>query len=799
MSLIRGRINHGITLTTAAYYNTVYISGRITNANGNGVTGQDQAWNIANYGKITGGGDGAAGVYLQLGGTVTNGIEAPNSASISGGSYGIRMGDGAGGAVFNYGTVSGSNTGVLFRFGDGIVRNGADDDTAAVITGGAQAIYFYQGSGTVINYGTVTGNVFMAAGRVTNGTIGSTAAVVTGAIYIREAATVTNYGAISGGGIGVDLGNGGRVVNGAGGATAALISGNSTGVGALSGYGTITNYGTISGFLYGVYLGHGGSVTNGASGSSTAQIHSSVVGIKVLSRPGTITNFGTVSSTYADTSVGIMLSTGGTVTNGASGSTAALISGKSAGVFIAGFGTVDNSGTILGDAAAVFLYDGGVLTNGTAASTPALISAASYGVELLATGSRLVNGSPLSTKATIRGGYDGVLSTGGTTSTISNFGTIAGTDVNGFGLDLRGGGRFTNGAATSTAAQVRGLVGIDVTGGLGSITNFGTIVGSGGGSVGVSLGAGGTLTNGRGGGSSSTAASISGRHAGLVLGGAGIINNFGTIAGNNPFQTSTGILIAASNTADNTITNYGTIRGTTAAIKFGVGNDVLNVESGAVFSGTVNGGGGYDTVFLSLSSPNITNFTGFEAFSFGQFAAGTAVLTDANFTAVIGNTITVNGSNKGGDLLDASAVSVANTAVLRGGAGADTLIAGQHARLIGGIDGDSFVFTTPGSVATPNQNIVTDFVSGTDTIKFSIAGFGSGLSGDTAGALPAVQFGTSPTGGFSNASQRFVYNTTNGRLMYDPDGKTVGGAAAVVVATLTGHPTLALSDLFLVS
>ena len=48
-----------------------------------------------------------------------------------------------------------------------------------------------------------------------------------------------------------------------------------------------------------------------------------------------------------------------------------------------------------------------------------------------------------------------------------------------------------------------------------------------------------------------------------------------------------------------------------------------------------------------------------------------------------------------------------------------------------------------------------------------------------------------------DASDRIIYNTTNGALWYDPDG--LGGKAAVLVAVIAGHPDVAAGDFLILA
>ncbi len=186
-------------------------------------------------------------------------------------------------------------------------------------------------------------------------------------------------------------------------------------------------------------------------------------------------------------------------------------------------------------------------------------------------------------------------------STVINYGTITGTANEGVGFTR--GGDLVNGAIGNTSAAITG--GYDGVGfryltnrlTVGTVTNYGTISTA---DDGVLLGGGGILAN-----IGVAVALIAGAEAGLV-----VLNSTGT-------GTTSGI-----------VTNAGTIGATGAArdrhrhprdrrqhqpmpamiaghggdaLLFGVGNDKLIVDPGAVFVGTVDGGAGSNT--LGLAAP----------------------------------------------------------------------------------------------------------------------------------------------------------------------------------------------------
>jgi hypothetical protein len=190
--------------------------------------------------------------------------------------------------------------------------------------------------------------------------------------------------------------------------------------------------------------------------------------------------------------------------------------------------------------------------------------------------------------------------------------------------------------------------------------------------------------------------------------------------------------------------------------------------------------------------------SGVETYVLADGAANTLTLVSANFTGLAHHTITVEGGDSG-NTLDESEVSASNAAILIGGAGDDTLIAGQHAIMTDG-GADLFEFKTTGSTASPDHKTITDSAEGADKIVFSYFGFRLKLpdASATAKLLRAGLFAANATGGFGTAAQRFAYDTTNGRLYYDAQGNQAG-SSRLLVASLTGHPDLTAGQVFFVT
>jgi Ca2+-binding RTX toxin-like protein len=135
----------------------------------------------------------------------------------------------------------------------------------------------------------------------------------------------------------------------------------------------------------------------------------------------------------------------------------------------------------------------------------------------------------------------------------------------------------------------------------------------------------------------------------------------------------------------------------------------------------------------------------------------------------------------GGDYND-SISGLAGNDTLAGGFGNDTLV--------GGTGNDRFVFNTTPNAAT-NRDSITDFsVAQNDRVALSTATFRgfTPVVGNGTVTLAANQFraGAGVTTA-NSATQRVLYNTTNGNLYYDADG--TGATAAVQFATITNFAT----------
>ena len=798
-------------------------------------------------------------MVLPSGGAVTNGSTANHTAVISAiDGRAVSTGGAAGGVgtIINFGTIETSGTGPVPL---------------------GPAIYL-GGGGTITNYDLIKGAV-----PSTSGTQG---VITTHHDYV----TIRNFGTIAAtnGNDAIHIDHGGRVVNGSASDTTALILGLSSGIvggtnpSTHAAYGagargTVLNFGTVKTTGTGNAIGFssGGSVINGARTATGALINSAGIDIDIAGGGGTVTNFGRILDSGTAHSA-IVLAEGGKVTNGASGSSTALISSALRGVnvkadlaTVANFGTirVTSSGT---SGAGVLLEGGGSVTNGAVGATAALITSTRRGV----------NAENVAATVTNYGAIHS-LATAGTASQ---------------GIELSAGGVVRNGSATVRGAVVSAVYGsaIAIAGGAGTVVNFATIANTGALNAAVYLGAGGLLSN-----------------SGLIAGSAGAVALGATASAARVVNSGTlkgkiAVDVAVGNTAGNALVNAGLIDGAGGtAVAFGAGNDVLTVDPGAVFVGAVKGGGGANKVIEGAPGLlKVTGFTGFETIVLANGGADTLTLTNANFAGVSGSppTITVDGGNDGntvvasaltgtnrivavggagndrftggagndffyfsdanlaatdivkggggtdtlamtsagivhaggvsgveiyrlanggpnslsltannfigisapsvsptsrptitvfdgndGNTVSAAAEPAGDQVVIHGGAGNDVFHAGGDTVMTGGLGTNQFWFSGIGS------NTITDFgaTGSTDEIVLSNTGFSLGLSGF--GPLPAGLFIKDPTGAFTASTQRFAYDTTNGELFYSASGSTT---SEHLVATLAGHPALAVTQLF---
>ncbi|WP_280136966.1 MULTISPECIES: hypothetical protein [unclassified Rhizobium] len=122
--------------------------------------------------------------------------------------------------------------------------------------------------------------------------------------------------------------------------------------------------------------------------------------------------------------------------------------------------------------------------------------------------------------------------------------------------------------------------------------------------------------------------------------------------------------------------------------------------------------------------------------------------------------------------------------ILRGQAGNDTLT--------GGAGKDTFIFDTALSAST-NVDKITDFNVADDTIQLENAIF---TKLTKTGTLSADAFYASTSGKAHDASDRIIYETDTGKLIYDSNGNASGGE--VLIATLSKNLALTNADFVII-
>jgi hypothetical protein len=473
------------------------------------------------------------------------------------------------------------------------------DNFGLISTPGSGALGIYlQGGGLVTNeaHGVIRANptsgvgvIVYGGGSVTNQTSG-TISGADGVFGNHGAAAVTNAGSIFGGYDAVFLLDSGAVFNQPGG----TLNGATYGVkvrGTIASM--VTNQGMIVGQTRGgVGISTGGTVSNAASGAIVGNVY----GIDAYVYATTIINLGTVTTPGT---VGVDLFAGGSVTNAAS----ATVLGGDYGVKVIGTltSTVTNYGLIEGETrAGVGIASGGTVSN----AGSGVISGGAYGVEAYGNAAAVINlgtvtaqgvagvvffaGGAVSNaaSATILGGVYGVAATN-TTATVTNQGLIVGAAQQGV-LFLDGGYVSNSGSGTIAGAYF----GVQVDGVSASVTNFGSISSTAifNGSTsfdaaGIDLADGGTVANGPTGDIRATWKGV--EIGALTAEASGTLLNQGTIyASNSSGSTGTAVWIHGPGLISNA--SFGTITGGYFGVQvFGASGSVANfgsISSSAIFN-----------------------------------------------------------------------------------------------------------------------------------------------------------------------------------------------------------------------
>ncbi len=590
--------------------------------------------------------------------------------------------------------------------------------------------------------------------------------------------TIVNDGKVASTGDGVTWNASSSLTNGSASDTAASIVGALYGVYDRNGSNRgVANFGTIRSTDTTSHAGvsvQGGMVANGGATSYQALIEGYDAVVSGTNAAGTVINFGTIRSTRSKGAgaYGVLIDDGGSVTNGSVDDTySARILGPHGVAIFGGSGTVVNYGSIkatslgaavVNDYAGVALHEGGVVFNGAAGQTDnrnARIAGAT-GVEIYAAPGQ-----------------------------VTNFGLILGSGPDGVGVALAEGGTVTNGNGLNTIARIIGHQGGVSLGAVGTVTNYGTILGDSSAYLtpAVAMRYGGVLINGS---ASDTRAFIAG-YEGLGLAGV-TASNFGTIQG----TSGDGVFIRDGSVFTNqksglveglegstvsggsTFDNFGTVTGAfNNALVVEGATSTLMVEAGSVFlapvfasgGGTIDLASGKGTITaLNASAVTVTGSvktTTFQAFTTVEVGAGASFIATPNLTVASGDTLVVAGT-----LTTAKAVSVSGSLVASG------TLAGAGTLALSGAGQATFASGASLTLANVTQSSGASQLSTAPGANLAYAG----VVKQTAGAITAGSGGTITFTGVGDVFD----GTLNGKIVLG------GGTQSLIGTTINGNVTL---------
>ncbi|PYF09194.1 hypothetical protein C8J30_11067 [Rhodobacter viridis] len=304
-----------------------------------------------------------------------------------------------------------------------------------------------------------------------------------------------------------------------------------------------------------------------------------------------------------------------------------------------------------------------------------------------------------------------------------------------------------------------------------------------------------------------------------LMGGADTLANRGDIVGNIDMGTAADLLdnrygqidgdIHMGDGADTLFNQGGTMTGT---VWLDEGNDIYDGRSGAV-TGVVYGGIGNDTfIGNALAAETFDGGDGTDQIDF-RFGPAVTIALDQSFDndgAAIGDSYTgfenVLGSARADMIRGNASANVLNALSgnddLEGAAGADTLY-GQNGNdtlsggadvdaLLGGSGNDVFLYDALGD----RGDSIADFsnVAGNnDRFWIDASEFGGGLA---AGALAAADFRIRVDNVAQDASDRFIFRSSDTTLWFDADGN--GAGAPLMVADLQVGATMTAADILLI-
>jgi Ca2+-binding RTX toxin-like protein len=269
------------------------------------------------------------------------------------------------------------------------------------------------------------------------------------------------------------------------------------------------------------------------------------------------------------------------------------------------------------------------------------------------------------------------------------------------------------------------------------------------------------------------------------------VTNYGT-------GTDDGISVTASGlSATNTLAFTGaSAHGANESVLGGAGNDTFTFTtspSGTTsldVNDTINGGAGNDLLTIAtgtapLSAVTLTNVSNIERITVSGTTGGTGLITlaDANFATVTAAAISATSLTTGA-LLITAANEDDSTFSISGGSGNDSITGGQLAdtisggtgndtitgglyedSLTGGGGADTFVYAAVAQSSTTRTDSITDFVSGTDKLRFTLD-YNTNTSGIVVNAnvTTAAAGVTATQDSLTGDRGQAVYDTTNSAL-----------------------------------
>lgn len=552
--------------------------------------------------------------------------------------------------------------------------------------------------------------------------------------------------------------------------TTVTCSGNTAQQNGANGYGTgnqtgitidVLNGASVEGLgapavTHGIWVGDG-VIRNGVG----ASIQGTAGGITATTGSVGLTNDGTITGTAGH---GIGAVTDVTVTNHAGGAILGAVDGIKS---TTGSITLDNAGSIIGTSASAIdaLTDitvinraGGVISGG-----PGAIFARTGNVTLDNAGSITSVGTTVSAFNSVK-----LINRAGA--------TISGTVIGGNGLDVNNSGNIDgvggqNAKVVNTATGTIGIIGI--TGGTGDIDNFGTVTNF--------VSGAGSLVNHAGGSIAGVAAlNMSITNSGAI-GGISVAPGGGLQLVNNAGASIATVLTDATSTAAS-ISNAGTISGSSVGIQFQNGGNTVTNLAGGTISGTSTG------IALLVSGNTVANLAG------GNITGGASgVLSFLDASITNSGTISATAA-PGAGLVVVGALQLVNTAGASISGPDYGIAAGGNSSIVnaGSISGGTAAirFAAGGNTLTLLPSSV---------ISGNVIGFGSDtlqLGGIGAANFDISQLGLDPTLQYSGFT---TFNKFDSSLWSLTGNSTYAGPVNVNGGTLAVNGNLAAANLLTVN